>query len=82
MANTRTDYPDDQLKLDLRWWAALITCPPTKQTNFGRRARRAPERGGELVAYCNSQLDRQANYVREHLEDMPEIRNWARPYSP
>ncbi|GAA3885474.1 phosphoketolase family protein [Saccharothrix violaceirubra] len=41
-----------------------------------RRARRAPERGAELAAHCRAMLDRHEAYVREHFEDMPEIRDW------
>ena len=44
-----------------------------------RRSRRIPEGGAELEALCRSQLDRHATYVREHLEDMPEVRDWAWP---
>ncbi|KGH47578.1 phosphoketolase [Modestobacter caceresii] len=42
-----------------------------------RRSRRAPERGAELVRFCRAQLDRHHGYVREHLEDMPEVRDWT-----
>jgi xylulose-5-phosphate/fructose-6-phosphate phosphoketolase len=42
-----------------------------------RRARRAPERGTELAQFCLAQLDRHEAYVREHLQDMPEVRDWA-----
>ncbi|MCZ2816051.1 phosphoketolase family protein [Modestobacter sp. VKM Ac-2984] len=42
-----------------------------------RRSRRAPERGAELVRFCREQLDRHHGYVREHLEDMPEVRDWT-----
>jgi xylulose-5-phosphate/fructose-6-phosphate phosphoketolase len=45
-----------------------------------RRARRVAERGPELADYCRAQLDKHADYVREHLEDMPEVRNWIWPY--
>ena len=41
-----------------------------------RRARRAPEKAEELVAYCNNQLARHHDYVREHFEDLPEVRDW------
>ena len=41
-----------------------------------RRARRVPERGTELGQFCEAQLARHHDYVREHLEDMPEVRNW------
>lgn len=42
-----------------------------------RRSHRVPERGSELVAHCNAQLDRHANYVVEHLMDMPEVTDWT-----
>jgi xylulose-5-phosphate/fructose-6-phosphate phosphoketolase len=41
-----------------------------------RRARRVPENGTELGEFCEAQLARHHTYVREHLEDMPEVRNW------
>jgi xylulose-5-phosphate/fructose-6-phosphate phosphoketolase len=44
-----------------------------------RRARRVPERGLELAEFCTAQLTKHAAYVREHLEDMPEIRDWVWP---
>jgi len=42
-----------------------------------RRARRAPERGDELARHCRQMLDRHHDYVREHLQDLPEIRDWT-----
>jgi xylulose-5-phosphate/fructose-6-phosphate phosphoketolase len=45
-----------------------------------RRARRVPERGLELEEHCRTQLEKHDAYVREHLEDMPEVRNWIWPY--
>jgi xylulose-5-phosphate/fructose-6-phosphate phosphoketolase len=42
-----------------------------------RRARRVPEKGRELAEYCQSMLDRHYGYVREHFEDMPEVRDWT-----
>jgi xylulose-5-phosphate/fructose-6-phosphate phosphoketolase len=44
-----------------------------------RRSRRVPERGDELANFCHAQLERHYNYVREHLEDMPEVRDWTWP---
>ena len=44
-----------------------------------RRARRIPQGGAELAAHCHEQLERHAAYVREHLEDLPEIRDWSWP---
>jgi xylulose-5-phosphate/fructose-6-phosphate phosphoketolase len=44
-----------------------------------RRSRRTPAGAGDLNAYCVSQLQRHHEYVREHFEDMPEIREWRWP---
>ena len=44
-----------------------------------RRSRRIPQGGAELADLCRSQLARHATYVREHLEDMPEVRDWVWP---
>ncbi len=44
-----------------------------------RRSRRVPEKGSELVAFCEQQLDRHHGYVREHLQDMPEVTDWIWP---
>lgn len=41
-----------------------------------RRARRSPEKSSELAAFCHSQLSRHHEYVREHFEDLPEVRDW------
>jgi xylulose-5-phosphate/fructose-6-phosphate phosphoketolase len=42
-----------------------------------RYARQIPEGGTELAAYCTDQLERHHAYVREHFEDMPEVRDWT-----
>ncbi|HXS34287.1 MAG TPA: phosphoketolase family protein [Solirubrobacterales bacterium] len=42
-----------------------------------RRARRAPAGAAELEAHCEAMLGRHHAYVREHLEDMPEVRDWT-----
>jgi xylulose-5-phosphate/fructose-6-phosphate phosphoketolase len=42
-----------------------------------RRSRRAPERGAELAQHCTDMLERHHGYVREHLEDMPEVEGWT-----
>lgn len=42
--------------------------------------RRAPRRvagADELEAHCQAMLERHHAYVREHLEDMPEVRDWS-----
>ena len=44
-----------------------------------RRSRRVAERGTELARFCRAQLDRHHEYVREHFEDLPEIRDWTWP---
>jgi xylulose-5-phosphate/fructose-6-phosphate phosphoketolase len=41
------------------------------------RARRTPPGAAELEAHCNEMLERHHAYVREHLEDMPEVRDWT-----
>ncbi len=39
---------------------------------------RSPLAGaGALLDHCHDMLTRHHDYVREHLEDMPEIRDWA-----
>jgi xylulose-5-phosphate/fructose-6-phosphate phosphoketolase len=42
-----------------------------------RRARRIPAGAAELEAHCEETLERHDSYVREHLEDMPEVRDWT-----
>jgi xylulose-5-phosphate/fructose-6-phosphate phosphoketolase len=44
-----------------------------------RRARRPPEHASLLVDECRRKLREHAAYVREHLEDLPEIRDWTWP---
>ncbi len=41
---------------------------------FARTTRPGTDR---LVTHCESQLARHHDYVREHLEDLPEIRDWV-----
>jgi xylulose-5-phosphate/fructose-6-phosphate phosphoketolase len=43
-----------------------------------RSKRRLPG-ASELVTWCEEQLARHHAYVREHLEDMPEVRDWVWP---
>ncbi|MBV8528347.1 MAG: phosphoketolase, partial [Candidatus Dormibacteraeota bacterium] len=38
-----------------------------------------PPGAAELLAHCAAQLERHHTYVREHLEDMPEVRDWVWP---
>jgi xylulose-5-phosphate/fructose-6-phosphate phosphoketolase len=42
-----------------------------------RRSHRAPEHGTELAEYCEQMLARHHDYVRAHLEDMPEVNGWT-----
>jgi xylulose-5-phosphate/fructose-6-phosphate phosphoketolase len=42
-----------------------------------RRGRRDDARASELAQHCRAMLDRHHRYVREHLEDMPEVRDWT-----
>lgn len=42
-----------------------------------RRARRQFMGSDELLEHCRSQLDAHAAYIREHFQDLPEIRNWV-----
>ncbi len=44
-----------------------------------RRSRRAAEGGERLAGSARSMLARHHDYVREHLEDMPEVRDWTWP---
>ncbi|GAB2649104.1 phosphoketolase family protein [Prescottella soli] len=44
-----------------------------------RRCRRTSDGAAELTGYCERMLDRHHAYVREHLEDMPEVRGWVWP---
>jgi xylulose-5-phosphate/fructose-6-phosphate phosphoketolase len=43
------------------------------------RSRRRPAGADELEAHCGAMLTRHREYIREHLEDMPEIRDWTWP---
>jgi xylulose-5-phosphate/fructose-6-phosphate phosphoketolase len=42
-----------------------------------RRARRVPAGAAALEEHCEAMLARHHDYVREHLEDMPEVRDWT-----
>ena len=42
-----------------------------------RRVPSMTKRATELVAYCNEMLARHDRYIREHMEDMPEVRDWV-----
>ena len=44
-----------------------------------QRARRRPEGAAALEIHCRHMLERHHVYVREHLEDMPEISGWRWP---
>ena len=40
-------------------------------------AKRLPRGASDLKAWCEQQLERHAAYVVDHLEDMPEVRDWS-----
>jgi xylulose-5-phosphate/fructose-6-phosphate phosphoketolase len=42
-----------------------------------RRARSLPMGADRLADYCERQLERHQTYVVEHMEDMPEVRDWT-----
>ena len=42
-----------------------------------RRARRPPENADQLIDDCEGSLRSHTAYVKEHLEDMPEVRDWT-----
>ena len=42
-------------------------------------ARRILAGAGQLLAWCEEKLREHDRYVVEHLEDLPEIRNWQLP---
>jgi xylulose-5-phosphate/fructose-6-phosphate phosphoketolase len=44
-----------------------------------QRARRVPAGAAQLERHCDEMLARHHAYVREHLEDLPEIRDWTWP---
>ena len=39
-------------------------------------AQALPKGAEDLKNWCFTQLDRHESYIREHLEDMPEVRDW------
>jgi xylulose-5-phosphate/fructose-6-phosphate phosphoketolase len=41
-----------------------------------KRSRRTVTRGESLADECRAELERHRAYIRENLEDMPEIRDW------
>ena len=42
-----------------------------------RRAPRMRERAPTLITACHDLIAQSTAYAREHLEDMPEIRDWV-----
>jgi xylulose-5-phosphate/fructose-6-phosphate phosphoketolase len=47
--------------------------------NALRRARRLAPGARALERHCESMLVRHHTYIREHFEDMPEVRDWSWP---
>jgi xylulose-5-phosphate/fructose-6-phosphate phosphoketolase len=43
------------------------------------RSRRRPAGADELEEHCRAMLARHHEYIRENLEDMPEVRDWTWP---
>ena len=44
-----------------------------------RHARRVPSGAAALEEHCHAMLARHRRHIREHLEDMPEVRDWTWP---
>ncbi len=42
-----------------------------------KRATRVKDLTAPLIAECNAMLEKHHTYVRAHLEDMPEVRDWV-----
>jgi xylulose-5-phosphate/fructose-6-phosphate phosphoketolase len=42
-----------------------------------RRSQRVPEGGDRLARLCREQLERHHSYVRQALEDLPEVTDWT-----
>ena len=42
-----------------------------------RRARRRPENADQLIDECEASLRRHTAYIKQYLEDLPEIRDWT-----
>ncbi|MEV4639993.1 phosphoketolase family protein [Actinoplanes sp. NPDC049548] len=40
-------------------------------------SKRLPRGASDLKAWCEAQLERHEEYVVQHLEDMPEVRDWV-----
>jgi xylulose-5-phosphate/fructose-6-phosphate phosphoketolase len=42
-----------------------------------RRVETEPAGATELADFCLTQLERHGEYVVEHFEDLPEVRDWT-----
>jgi xylulose-5-phosphate/fructose-6-phosphate phosphoketolase len=42
-----------------------------------RRSRRPPAQAPRLIEECQTTLGKHRAHVREHFEDLPEIRDWT-----
>lgn len=43
-------------------------------------SKRRPPGSARLKAWCESQLQAHSDYILEHLEDLPEVRDWVVPW--
>ncbi len=41
-----------------------------------RAGARGESEGARLAELCRTMLERHPGYIREHLQDMPEVRDW------
>jgi hypothetical protein len=52
-----------------------LPLPPRHRRD--QNAKRLPRGATDLKAWCEAQLAKHDAYVVEHLEDMPEVRDWS-----
>jgi len=57
----------------------LEPCPMCAGAAWAAQVARVVYGAADLKAWCESQLARHEQYVVEHLEDMPEVRDWVLP---
>ncbi len=54
-----------------------MPAPALAREGAGMSARRVPAGARKLEDHCRTMLSRHHGYVREHHEDMPEVRDWT-----